>query len=382
MLSSLDAFSHTHAEFRAKTKIGAFLSIFAIIIMIILFISETTYFITATVKPRLYVDTSLGQQLQINIDIDFPSLPCAFISVNAMDKTGNYQLNIHHNIVTIRLDKNGVPIQESAKKEVIGEDRKIADVDLDDVAECGSCYGAQTADKPCCNTCEEVQEAYRIKGWAFTDPLLIVQCMTEHFVENLKSQKEEGCRVQGVLNVERVGGNVNIVPGKFIIQNSRYVIDSELFQFNGDFNVSHKVNTLSFGREYPGIKNPLDGKTVMWKDSGSPMYEYYVQVVPTIWEDDQGEFSTNQYSVTEYMEVVKRNEDNTFQGRGVPGLFIMYELSPIIVDFEVGTKSLLRFIINLCAIIGGIFTVASLLDVLIRTGIHTREKKMELGKLN
>jgi hypothetical protein len=381
MLSSLDAFSRVHSEFRAKTKIGAILSLVAISTMVILFLSETVWYFTASIRPRLYVDTTLGEQLQINLDVSFPSLPCAFISVNAMDKTGNHQLNIHHNILTVRIDKDGNPISNhKGEKEIIGEDKSLPDVTLDQEVECGSCYGAELPEKPCCATCEDVQEAYRRKGWAFSNPNLIVQCIKEHYTENLRAQKDEGCRVHGTLKVERVGGNVNIVPGKFIIQNSRYVVDSDLFQFNGDFNSSHKVNTLSFGREYPGIKNPLDGKTATWTKPGSPMYEYYVQVVPTIWEDHDGEFATNQYSVTEYMEVIKKSEDNTFQGRGVPGLFIMYELSPIIVDFEIGSKSFIRFFINLCAIIGGIFTVASLLDILIRAGLNTREKKIELGK--
>jgi len=381
-LSSFDAFSSTHSEFRAKTKTGAFLSIISLFIMVALFITETTWYITESVRPRLYVDTTLGEQLQINIDIDFPALPCSFISVNAMDKTGNHQLNIHDNIVTIRLDKFGIPVPDTARREVIGEDKTLPDVDLKEKVECGSCYGAESDDKSCCNTCDDVQEAYRKKGWAFTSPNQIVQCVSEHLMDNLQNQKDEGCRVQGSLKVERVGGNVNIVPGKFIIQNSRYVVDSDLFQFNGDFNTSHKINSVSFGRDYPGIKNPLDGKTIIWKDKGSPMYEYYVTVVPTIWEDSSGEFSTNQYSVTDYMEVIKKQDDNTFQGRGVPGLFIMYDLSPIIVDFEVGTKSFIRFLINLCAIIGGIFTVASLFDVLIRKGLHTREAKLGLGKLS
>lgn len=32
---------------------------------------------------------------------------------------------------------------------------------------CGSCYGAEKEPGQCCNTCQEVQEAYRSKGWAF-----------------------------------------------------------------------------------------------------------------------------------------------------------------------------------------------------------------------
>ena len=40
---------------------------------------------------------------------------------------------------------------------------------------CGSCYGAESAPGICCNTCDEVQEQYRKKGWAFTNPDSIEQ---------------------------------------------------------------------------------------------------------------------------------------------------------------------------------------------------------------
>ena len=33
-----------------------------------------------------------------------------------------------------------------------------------------SCYGAENDEQKCCNTCEEVREAYRKKGWAISNP--------------------------------------------------------------------------------------------------------------------------------------------------------------------------------------------------------------------
>ena len=42
--------------------------------------------------------------------------------------------------------------------------------------DCGSCYGAETEELSCCNTCEQVREAYRKKGWAFSVLDDISQC--------------------------------------------------------------------------------------------------------------------------------------------------------------------------------------------------------------
>ena len=58
-------------------------------------------------------------------------------------------------------------------------------------ATCGSCYGAETEEKKCCNTCNDVREAYRIKTWKF-DPRGIEQCR-----EGLGSEVEERALKEG-----------------------------------------------------------------------------------------------------------------------------------------------------------------------------------------
>ena len=40
---------------------------------------------------------------------------------------------------------------------------------------CGSCYGGELPESGCCNTCEEVREAYIKKGWSFSNPDTIEQ---------------------------------------------------------------------------------------------------------------------------------------------------------------------------------------------------------------
>ena len=57
----------------------------------------------------------------------------------------------------------------------------------------------------CCNTCEDVREAYRQKGWAFNNAHEIEQCSREGFSDKMKEQKNEGCRIFGYLEVNKVG---------------------------------------------------------------------------------------------------------------------------------------------------------------------------------
>jgi hypothetical protein len=46
-----------------------------------------------------------------------------------------------------------------------------------------------------------------------------------------------------------------------------HVHDLEMFKFAQGFNLSHRIDKLSFGQEYPGLVNPLDG---VFKNGGGP----------------------------------------------------------------------------------------------------------------
>jgi hypothetical protein len=101
---------------------------------------------------------------------------------------------------------------------------------------CGTCYGAEESDEQCCNSCEEVREAYKKKGWALTNPDLIDQCTREDFVERVKTQQGEGCNVRGFLDVSKVAGNFHFAPGKGFYESNIDV--PELSLLEGGFNVS------------------------------------------------------------------------------------------------------------------------------------------------
>jgi len=155
-----------------------------------------------------------------------------------------------------------------------------------------------------------------------------------------------------------------------------HVHDLAIYRFSG-FNLTHTINKLSFGTEFPGIINPLDGVTKTWdSNTASAMYQYFVKVVPTIYESIGGSLiNTNQFSVTEYTRSIEKDT-----GQGLPGIFIMYDLSPIMVKFTETQKSFAHFMTGVCAIIGGVFTVAGIIDSFIYHGLKSFKKKVELGK--
>ena len=120
-----------------------------------------------------------------------------------MDVSGEQHINLEHNIFKRRLDLKGNPISE-AHKEVVGAIAKVSNTSSQVGANttCGSCYGAETAEKKCCNTCDEVRDAYRVKTWKF-DPRGIEQCRDGLSSELEERALKEGCQIYGYLEVNR-----------------------------------------------------------------------------------------------------------------------------------------------------------------------------------
>jgi len=376
-LKQFDAYPKTLEDFRVKTFGGAVVTGVSSLIMFILFISELNYYLTTEVHPELFVDTTRHQKLRINIDVFFPKVGCAYLSIDAMDVSGEQQSGLEHNIFKKRFDKDNNPVEE-AKKHDLGD--KSADAlqalnATEDPNKCESCYGAESTQIPCCNTCEEVRSAYKAKGWALSDPDNIAQCKREHWKDQFKEQESEGCQVYGYIEVSKVAGNFHIAPGKSFQQNHVHVHDLQPFGAK-QFNVSHEIRSLSFGVPIPGVNNPLDGTNVS-SLSGGEMYQYFVKIVPTVYKKLSGEnVWSNQYSFTKHKRQVRQMTGE----HGLPGFFVLYELSPMLVQYSEKRRSFMHFLTGVCAIIGGVFTVAGLIDSMIYHSAKALKKKIELGK--
>ena len=66
----------------------------------------------------------------------------------------------------------------------------------------------------------------------------------------------------------------------------------------------------------------------------------------------------------------------------VVGVFFHFDFAPMVVIYTQTQRSLLHFLTSVCAIIGGVFTVAGLIDSLIfHADIKIREK-FQSGKLS
>ncbi|KAJ8532027.1 hypothetical protein K7X08_011950 [Anisodus acutangulus] len=101
----------------------------------------------------------------------------------------------------------------------------------------------------------------------------------------------EGCRVYGVLDVQRVAGNFHIS-----VHGLNIFVAQMIFGGNTHVNVSHIIHDLSFGPKYPGIHNPLDGtERIPRGESGT--FKYYIKIVPTEYSlSGHGQRRTPQFS--------------------------------------------------------------------------------------
>ncbi|KAJ0671610.1 putative endoplasmic reticulum vesicle transporter [Helianthus annuus] len=187
---------------------------------------------------------------------------------------------------------------------------------------------------------------------------------------------QEGCRIEGFLWVKKVPGNLVITAS------------SKSHSFDASrMNMSHVISTLSFGPSitptmmsdikrlgpYLGVgHNRLNGQAYITKreDRANVTIEHYLQVVKTEVLGLSHKLIEN-YEYTAHTSLIHANT--------IPAAKFHLEFSPMQVLITENLKPFSHFITNLCAIIGGVFTVAGILDSILYNTCKLA-KKIELGK--
>jgi len=166
---------------------------------------------------------------------------------------------------------------------------------------------------------------------------------------------------------------INKVPGNFHVSTHSSHKQPKISDF------SHKIKEVRFGERIlkkglPGSFNPLENveKHVDADDikMGMESHDYIIKVVPTVYESYNGKETVSyQYTFAQ----------RSFIGRGTPAIWFRYDISPLTVKYKEKGEAFFSFLTAVCAVVGGVFTVANMIDGMLFSASEYY-KKFELGK--
>jgi len=201
---------------------------------------------------------------------------------------------------------------------------------------------------------------------------------SHHITNKDHTIHEEGCRLEGAIQTLRV-------PGEFHIQAAANTVNLEPSMTN----VSHTVNSLIFlddGEQFVGfldrfehlvprevIENaqPFIGNTYT-VSSPHEAPQHYIQVVSTVFKFS-GHEDVTIYQTSAQSHVKKENE------KAAPQAKFSYTLSPMSVVVSQDRMPLYEFLTKISALIGGTYTVVSLVHGVV--GSVSKRYKKRVGKL-
>ncbi|KAI1503262.1 endoplasmic reticulum vesicle transporter-domain-containing protein [Biscogniauxia marginata] len=427
----LDAFTKTVEDARIRTTSGGIVTIVSLLVVLYLAWGEWSDYRRIVIHPELIVDKGRGERMEIHMNVTFPKLPCELLTLDVMDVSGEQQHGVLHGVKKVRLQ----PVSQGGG---VIDTTALSLHDKDEIAHhldpeyCGPCYGAPApanAEKPgCCNTCDEVREAYAQASWAFGRGEGVEQCLREHYAERLDEQRQEGCRIEGDIRVNKVIGNFHFAPGRSFSNGNMHVHDLKNYWDSPvRHSFEHEIHQLRFGPQLPediALKqaknspwtnhhlNPLD-QVKQTTDDPNFNFMYFVKVVPTaylplsrsassgydrsvdesVWLGSlgsafDGSMETHQYSVTSHKrslaggdDAAEGHQERMHARGGIPGVFFSYDISPMkVINREERAKTFSGFLTGLCAVIGGTLTVAAAVDRGVYEGA-TRLRKLQSKSL-
>lgn len=216
---------------------------------------------------------------------------------------------------------------------------------------------------------------------AFADTLAPTAGQPHYYIRGVnRVAKSTGCALSGFVLVKKVPGTLH-----FVAKAPGHSFD------HSAMNLSHSVGYFYFGNKpSPRRRKALEkyhplGLTENWSDKlastdfYSPnqlaTFEHHMQVVLTSIEprhhNSEARFDAYEYTVHSHMYNPEFEQ--------TPSAKFSYDMSPVQIVVTEKPKALYHFITTLCAIIGGVFTVAGILDGVVNAGVGLR-KKLDLGK--
>ncbi|KAM0791808.1 hypothetical protein ACM66B_004068 [Microbotryomycetes sp. NB124-2] len=294
-LDAFDAFKKTNATYKEKTERGGVLTVVVALVIALLVWTELREYLYGDASYQFSVDKGIAHELQLNLDATV-AMPCHYLTVDVRDAVGD---RLH---ISDEFKKDGTSFD-------IGQAKRI----------------------------ENIKNAKEISATR-----MIHDSHGRRVFPKTANIIEDGpaCRIYGSMAVKKVTGNLHITTlghGYLSWEHTDHKL----------MNLSHVIHEFSFGPYFPKIAQPLDN-SVETTDAHFHIFQYFVSVVSTTYIDARRRvLHTSQYSVTDMSRV-------TEHGKGVPGIFIKYDIEPMALTIRERTTSLLQFLVRLAGIVGGI----------------------------
>jgi len=185
-----------------------------------------------------------------------------------------------------------------------------------------------------------------------------------------EQETHEGCQIFGFMDVSRAPGTIHISP-----HSGRHSFDFS------SVNTSHHIDHLSFGLELSSRDRSLlpasvrssltslDG-TDFFSKRAHETQEHHINIMPTA----VTVVTTMLHRVVETYQFTSTSHGRTRDT--LPSLIISYDISPIQAQIKEEYKPWSSFLISLCAIVGGTFSLFGIIDGLIFSSVEEIKKGM------
>lgn len=327
IVQELDAFPKVPDSYQETTATGGGISLLTFVLIAILVISEIQYYMASQLKYEYDIDPDFEGKLKLNIDITV-AMKCSHVGADILDLTGQNAETFGH------LKEEDVIFELSPRQKTFFDMVKHVNTYLR-------------------NEYHAIHEFLWNTGYN-----TISSSMPPRDDDTTKAP--DACRFHGTLVVNKVAGNFHITAGKSVPVFPRGHAHLSFMMKESDYNFSHRIVHFSYGDPTLGIVNPLEGEEKIVTDNNH-MFQYFVQVVPTLVETKFSNANTFQYAATEQNRTISHSKGS----HGVPGIYFKYDLSSIRVHVREEHQPYWQFFARLCGIVGGIFATSGLLHQMV-----------------
>ncbi|CAK93028.1 unnamed protein product (macronuclear) [Paramecium tetraurelia] len=304
LLKSIDLYGKVPKGLAEPTSSGAVVSIITLILLALMIINEGIEYITIDVQSEIIVDQKLSKdRVQVNLDIKFIKAPCDFLEIDQQDAMGQSLSQQFMELKYYRLDSNERRISEYTRNS---------------------------------NNWVEIEDA------------------------RTAINEKQGCEVIGNLKVNRVRGKISFGAHR------SYSYIGAVGNLNLPLDYSHKFVSFSFGDEdalkkvkslfQQGQLDSFAGTQRIKKPelaSQSMQHEHFISIIPTHYTL----LNKQVYSVYQYTA-----NHNEVRSNNYGNVQLRYDFAPTTVTYWQTKEDILHFYVQICAVIGGIFTVSSMIE--------------------